>query len=338
MLHIQWKDRYNIHFREIDAHHRGLLEMLNELIDLLGVPSPEPEQVSTIFRHLCEYAQTHFSAEERYMQAADYPRLPEHRVEHEAFMARVAELGASFDPADSEAVEQTVDFLKTWYLEHITKSDQDYAPFLQRALPSAPLLGVIFALEGVLATRDQGHLTDFLADRTGQPREAVNAFLWEAPGALRGLEGGDLEPSGFFAALEAWAGAPVDPAGVEQAYLGAFRVQPALVNLARGLGQQHRAALTGNGAPWIKARGLETMGLKGVFHATVLSCEAGAALPDPAVFRKTLLRLGVPQESCLYIGREASFLKAAQGAGLQTLPFTTPVLLMAELRRMAIPF
>lgn len=43
MAHIQWKDRYNINFREIDAQHQGLLDLLNELSDNLdGRKHPIP--------------------------------------------------------------------------------------------------------------------------------------------------------------------------------------------------------------------------------------------------------------------------------------------------------
>jgi hemerythrin len=53
MVHIQWKDRYNINFREIDAQHRGLLDILNELMDLLN-GDPDPDHVTRIFHRLCD--------------------------------------------------------------------------------------------------------------------------------------------------------------------------------------------------------------------------------------------------------------------------------------------
>ena len=35
MARSQWKDRYNINFRENDAQHHGLLDLLDKLIDLM---------------------------------------------------------------------------------------------------------------------------------------------------------------------------------------------------------------------------------------------------------------------------------------------------------------
>ena len=37
---IQWKERYNINYKEIDSQHRALLDILNELIALLIAGSP----------------------------------------------------------------------------------------------------------------------------------------------------------------------------------------------------------------------------------------------------------------------------------------------------------
>ena len=74
MAHILWKDRYNIGYKDIDVQHRGLLDFLNELIDLVD-EGGSPDRVSTILHGLCDYALTHFTIEERYMKAVGYPGL-----------------------------------------------------------------------------------------------------------------------------------------------------------------------------------------------------------------------------------------------------------------------
>ena len=35
MAQIQWKDRYNINYKEVDAQHKRLLDILNHLMDLV---------------------------------------------------------------------------------------------------------------------------------------------------------------------------------------------------------------------------------------------------------------------------------------------------------------
>ena len=152
MAHIQWKDRYNINFREIDAQHQGLLDLLNELSDNLD-GRKHPDTVSHIFEALGDYAQTHFSSEERYMRAAGYPKLSQHCQEHVYFVNRVKELSRSYDPADPRVVDETATFLRDWYMNHIIKVDQEYGPFLKRALPTASIEGILLGLEGVVWTR-----------------------------------------------------------------------------------------------------------------------------------------------------------------------------------------
>jgi HAD superfamily hydrolase (TIGR01509 family) len=337
MAHIQWKDRYNINFREIDAQHHGLLDLLNELIDLMD-GRRKPDQVEHLFQALGDYALTHFSSEERYMQAAGYPKLAQHRQEHVAFVARVAELSQAFDPRNRQVVEVTLDFLKHWYLNHITKSDQDYVPFLKKALPTTPIEGILFALDGVICAVNPAPLVKEVAQRSGRAEAEVQAALGEDPGLLHKLEAGAWDLERFNKELTAWAGSALPEEDLARAYLATFQPVPALVQLAARLKTHQPVALVGNAAPWMRTQGFTQFGLEGHFSAEALSCEAGARLPDKAVLLKAAAKLGLAPETCLLIQRDAAGLDAAQAAHLQTLHYTNPVMLMAELRRMGLAF
>jgi hemerythrin len=134
MVHLQWKDRYNINFMEIDEQHRSLLVVLNELIDLVGERG-DPEVVGDIFRRLCQYALIHFATEEAYMEAGKYPLLAQHKAEHGAFIEKLIALNQTYDPTDPHLLEDTLDFLKQWYISHILNSDMKYMPFLRPPVP-----------------------------------------------------------------------------------------------------------------------------------------------------------------------------------------------------------
>ncbi len=134
MVHIQWKDRYNINFMDIDDQHRSLLELLNQLIDLVG-DHADPEQVSAIFSRLCQYALTHFANEESYLAAVNYPGLDSQRHEHGVFIQKLLDLDHAYDPTDPHLLEETISFLKHWYLSHILNSDMKYQPFLKAHHP-----------------------------------------------------------------------------------------------------------------------------------------------------------------------------------------------------------
>jgi len=337
MVHIQWKDRYNINFREIDAQHHGLLDLLNELTDLMD-GRRNPEQVTQIFRALCDYAQTHFSSEERYMQAAGYPKLAQHRQEHAVFVGRVLELSQTFDPGDPHVVEETLAFVKDWYMDHIIKSDQDYAPFLKRALPTAALEGILFGLDGVVCTRDPAPLVNLLSDRSGRTETEVRAALEETPGFLRDLETGHGSAEKVTTEMSSWAGKSIPEEDLARSYAATFRPVPAMLQLAGRLRVHQPVALLGDAAPWLRTRGLAQLGAEGSFTAEVFSCDVGTRLPDKALFIAAAARLGLAPDTCLLIHRDSACLDAAQAAHLQVLHCTTPVLLMAELRRMGVPF
>ncbi len=54
------------------------------------------------------------------------------------------------------------------------------------------------------------------------------------------------------------------------------------------------------------------------FDAVCLSCEEGVCKPDAAIFRRCLMRLGLPAESCLYVGDGGSEeLEAADALGMR---------------------
>ena len=337
MAQIQWKDRYNINFREIDAQHHGLLDLLNELSDQM-VGQKHPGSVAHIFSSLGDYAKAHFSSEERYMQAAGYPKLAQHRQEHAAFVSRVQELSRSYDPGDPRLAEETSTFLRDWYLNHITKSDQEYVPHLKRALPTAPIEAILFGLEGVVCAMDPAPFVKAIAERSGKAATEVQAALWEDPGLLRELESGQWDLERFDTEASAWAGKPLDQASLASSYVACFHPAPAMLRLADQMKHHQPVTLVGNAAPWMRTQGLAGLGLEGHFNTEVLSCEAGLRLPDKSLFLAAAERLDLAPDTCLVIHRDPACLDAAQAARLQTLDYTTPVMLMAQLRRMGLPF
>lgn len=111
-----------------------------------------------------------------------------------------------------------------------------------------------------------------------------------------------------------------------------------MVQLAGRLKQHQPVALVGNAAPWMRSQVLGRLGLAASFTANALSCETGARLPDKALLLAAASALGLAPEACILIHRDSACLEAAQGTRMQTLQYTNPVMLMAELRRMGIGF
>ena len=155
MVHIHLKDRYNIHFMEIDDQHKSLLALLNELIDIVGERG-DPEVVSAIFSRLCQYALTHFSTEEGYLSAINYPGLDRQKAEHGTFIQKLIDLNQAYDPSDPHLLEETIDFLKHWYINHILDSDMKYVPFLKIPKPAPTQNGSLDGPESGEPPKDPG--------------------------------------------------------------------------------------------------------------------------------------------------------------------------------------
>ena len=65
---------------------------------------------------------------------------------------------------------------------------------------------------------------------------------------------------------------------------------------------------------------LERIGAGRLFSTVVTSAEAGAAKPDPAVFRLALERLGVEPARALHVGDEDEDEQGAAAAGMRFAP------------------
>jgi len=130
MPFIEWKDSYNIGVKEIDNQHRGLFDIISKLFNSRQY-EPDGKYFFLTLNKFMEYAQVHFSTEERYMQEAQYPKFTEHQHEHELFIAQVSRLIQDVEIKEPESEDKTLYFLKDWYIAHILGTDRDLEKTLQ---------------------------------------------------------------------------------------------------------------------------------------------------------------------------------------------------------------
>jgi hemerythrin len=127
---LHWDHSFLVNFEIIDTQHKGLVDMTNELI--LGCESGQVTQdvlfIKTL-RKAVEYAQVHFTTEEKYMRQVNYPDFAVHKKEHEAFVSEVAKQLKAFEENRNDPAV-LVGFLKDWLFTHIAVSDKKYAPYL----------------------------------------------------------------------------------------------------------------------------------------------------------------------------------------------------------------
>lgn len=117
--------------------------------------------------------------------------------------------------------------------------------------------------------------------------------------------------------LEA-AGAGLEPDSFVDSFMGAIAFEPlpgALETVAALRARGLEVAVVSNWDIGL-AEHLERIGVASHFTAIVTTAEAGAAKPDPAVFRLALERLGIEPSRALHVGDEPEDEQGAIAAGM----------------------
>jgi hemerythrin-like metal-binding protein len=335
MIHIQWKDRYNINYKEIDEQHRGLLVILNEINDLLGV-DPDAEQIAGIFHRLCQYALEHFATEEQYMKAVGFPGLEAHRAEHTAFVHQLLGLNQKYDSPSTKMLEETLEFVKDWYLNHIMRSDQNYVPSFKAFHASAEKKGVILDFGSVLGTLDEGPFLETVSALCGKAPGNLAALIGASSDLNRAFESGAMLPDAYLQQAENRCGSTLDGAAFRQAYSQAFKPSDDIQAMIRTLKANHKVALLAQTSPWRYEDVIRTLEIFPLLDAVTLSYELGEMKPSPALLDDAVAKLGLMAEECVYVDGKGANALAATGHLLHGLAFSTHEALLTGLRRLKI--
>jgi len=102
LLRLNWKMNFNSGHPLIDAQHRELFALANDMLDKSFDRRSDPESFHKVFDALLEHTVRHFSDEERILAAYGYALLAEHTEEHRRIIDRAAALhGRIRDGRDS---------------------------------------------------------------------------------------------------------------------------------------------------------------------------------------------------------------------------------------------
>lgn len=129
MVFFNWSDNLNVNIAEIDAQHKQVVEMLNELYENMAQVK-DTGRLGKVLNDMAEYVGTHFATEEQYMNKYNFPGFAEHKAEHKTFEAKALDLLEQFAYDPNMLSLETAQFLKTWWRQHIMGTDKLYGPFL----------------------------------------------------------------------------------------------------------------------------------------------------------------------------------------------------------------
>ncbi|HET8547168.1 MAG TPA: bacteriohemerythrin [Bryobacteraceae bacterium] len=126
---LSWNDSYSVRAPAIDAQHKHLMKLINDLHDGMSRGAGN-DALGSVLDGLIKYTRAHFADEERAMEAAGYPNLLQHRAEHKALTDKVLKFREDFAAGRVAISIHVLTFLKEWLSHHIMGSDKQYAPWL----------------------------------------------------------------------------------------------------------------------------------------------------------------------------------------------------------------
>lgn len=133
MALIMWDNKFSVEIPEIDAQHRILFDMINQLDKAISAGTANEEAVA-LLGALSDYAADHFSLEEGYLKQYEYPDLQGHHAEHEQFTAQVMRFDRGLKEGSGVPSSELMMFLKNWLTNHILFSDRKYMSLLKSKL------------------------------------------------------------------------------------------------------------------------------------------------------------------------------------------------------------
>lgn len=139
MLHIRWKDSYEVGVPEIDAEHREIIDTYNHLVDAWRRDNGMVEP-TMIIHELAGRFRYHSMREEALLEDYDLPDPEAHKAEHRAMIDDFDEIERRFLTEETSAAkEQSLKLLRKKLLEHTVGLDR--ALFRQLRKRSGPGAG-----------------------------------------------------------------------------------------------------------------------------------------------------------------------------------------------------
>ena len=134
-MSLQWDESLVLGLNEIDNQHRSIFEHFQNMSEAVqkGEPTKTIEQLSVF---LCEYANIHFTAEEKIMVEHNYPELESQRREHEEFTQDAKKLKETIkqDGVSQEIAIETTGKLFRWIIRHIKTHDKKMAEYVKECI------------------------------------------------------------------------------------------------------------------------------------------------------------------------------------------------------------
>ena len=129
---IEWSDELSMLNADIDAEHKRLIELVNEMNREIASQQRSQNEISRIMRLMLNHSVEHFAHEEQLFAEHDYPDAVEHTENHSELIGKLNEALKAIQNTDhvrrwveiGQAVEDLL-------VDHVLNEDTKYIECLR---------------------------------------------------------------------------------------------------------------------------------------------------------------------------------------------------------------
>ena len=130
MEEIIWQDKFSVGVTEMDAQHKKLIAMINQLITEQKTLTA-PETIADLLTEMIDYSREHFRAEEYLMSEYGYDKKDRQVQQHDDFIQKTMEFCSATEIGPNILSVALLEYLQTWLMSHILKEDMQYKLFFE---------------------------------------------------------------------------------------------------------------------------------------------------------------------------------------------------------------
>jgi hemerythrin len=131
-MKLKWTEDLSSGIKEIDSQHKELLNRVNLLLEA-SRKGKGKEEISHLLLFLKDYAEIHFSDEEKHMIISRYSDYQHHKNEHQQFIHNFSDIEKEFDihGASSYFLIQIQKWMCSWIKNHLFTVDKKMCKYFK---------------------------------------------------------------------------------------------------------------------------------------------------------------------------------------------------------------
>ena len=119
---FKWSKMYAVFIPEIDAEHKNIFRLAEELRQAVAGDAPA-DQGQAILWELIAREEDHFAHEERLMRSTNYAASAWHKGQHDTVRKKVKEFAPRIESGEGQAALLLLEFLSGWLRDHVRLAD-----------------------------------------------------------------------------------------------------------------------------------------------------------------------------------------------------------------------